>query len=289
MKKRQTPAFGFLAILILVNSSFAQVQKSTSTSWTKVKTDQKGTLVCLWNEAYGIIYKDKNNELKGVCIGILNDFVEFAKEKYNAEITLRYEEEKNFGDFLKRVSTTPTVLGVSSVSITDERKKTLRFTNPFLTNPNIIVTGREAPKLTRLEDIGAVYKGFHVKVVEGSIHYVYAQELRRKHCQDLTIETAGSSRTILEEVAKSKNMFTIIDFAEYIGATRNKMNLVSQNVQVDFVDMMGFIMSQKSDWGPVWDEFLSKGYLKSSGYRKIILENMGSSYLALLPKQEDDN
>jgi len=273
-----------ICLQVATMTIYGQSQASTQSgdSWEKVKSTKKGTLTCLWNEAYGIVYKNSNNELKGVCVDILGEFVAFAKEKYKTDITLKFEEEESFSNFLQRVSATPNILGVSSVSITEERKKILRFTNPFLMNPNIIVTSKEAPKLSRLEDMATVYKGFRARVVEGSIHYSYIKNLKKKYCPDLVIETAPSTRAILEEVAKNKNMLTIIDFAEYIGATKNKMSIVRQNVQLDLVDKMGFIMSHKSDWGPVWNEFLSKGYINGVGYRKIISGNMGSSYVSLL-------
>jgi ABC-type amino acid transport substrate-binding protein len=260
----------------------SQTQTLNGDSWEKVKSNKKGTLTCLWNESYGIVYKNNNNELKGVCIDILGDFVVYVKEKYNTDITLKFVEEASFRNFLQRVSVTPNVLGVSSASITEERKRILRFTNPFLTNPNIIVTSKEAPKLARLEDLAVVYKGFRAKVVEGSNHHDYVKDIKKKYYPDLGIETAASTRLILEDIVKNKNMFTIIDFAEYVGATRNKLSVVRQNVQLDLVDKMGFIMSLKSDWGPIWNEFLSKEYINGIGYRKIVSGNMGSSYLSLL-------
>src|SRR5688572_1361300 len=112
-------------LLFVLGFSFAHAQESNS--WAAIKNSKKGTLSCVWNEAYGIAYKDEKGNLKGVCIDILNDFKLFLKEKYSVDLQLTYAEEKSFSTFLSRVEGSSFLLGVSSVSITDERKKKFQF------------------------------------------------------------------------------------------------------------------------------------------------------------------
>jgi ABC-type amino acid transport substrate-binding protein len=254
-------------------------------TWNKIKANGEGKLVCLWNEAYGIVYK-KDEVVKGVSVDILKDFTAYVNAKYKVAISLEFIEEKSFSSFLEKTEKTPDILGVSSVSITDERKKKFLFTPHFLINPNVLVTNRNSQSLTRLEDLSTLYNSYKVKVVEGSIHDSYAKKLRDKYYPSLVIEYASSSRIIFEEMSKNNKMFTIIDFGEYLGASRSKKDLVRQNVELGFVDKMGFIMNKKSDWGNVWNEFLTDEYRKSSSYRKIIQENLGSSYLAEMQRPQ---
>jgi ABC-type amino acid transport substrate-binding protein len=273
-----------LIIIALINaiSYFSYSQGNLGgDSWSKTKVNGKGKLVCLWNEAYGIVYK-KEEAIKGVSVDILNDFTAYVNAKYKVTISIEFIEEKSFSRFLEKIEKTPDILGVSSVSITEERKKKLLFTPHFLTNPNVLITNRSAQPLTKLEDLATVYGSYKVKVVEGSIHDLYAKKLKDKYYPSLVIEYAPSSRIIFDEMSKNNAMFTIIDFGEYLGAYRSKKDLVRQNVELGFVDKMGFIMNKKSDWGSVWNEFLTDEYRKSSNYRKSIQENLGSSYLAVM-------
>ena len=228
------------------------------------------------------MYKDSQGNLKGVAIDILNDFVEYAKTTYKAELQVRFIEESAFDKFLGRVSKTENVLGVSSVSITDERKKVLKFTPTFLTNPNVIITHTSAPKLNDLNDLSTIFGDFKVKVVKGSIHDSYAKDLKSKYNPALVIEYANSSRAIFREMTHDSKLFTIIDFGEYLGAFRSKLQLVRQNVDLGLIDNMGFIMHKSSDWNVVWDQFLTDEYRSSTRYRKIISDNLGSVYLALI-------
>lgn len=241
-------------------------------------------MACIWNEAYGIIYKDHDGNLKGVCIDILNDFVFYVKDKYQVTVTLEFTEERDFNLFLKRVESSKNLLGVSSTAITPARQKRFHFTPYFLINPNVLVTNRSGKDITKLEDIGTSYTT--IKVVGGSIHAEYAKELKAKYYPNLVIQHTSSSRIILEELSNKVNMFTILDFSEYLGASRTKPYLVKQNINLDLMDKIGFIMSKQSDWDIVWSEFLSNEYRKSVGYRKNIADNLGSSYATYLANLE---
>lgn len=268
-----------LFLVFLPSLSFAQMPGDT---WTSTKTAGRGTLSCVWNEAYGISYKDEKGALRGVCIDILNDFKTFVKEKHNVDLKVVYAEEKSFSQFLNKVEKSTTVFGVSSVSINDERKKKFLFSPYFLSNPNVIVTHRDAPKLYELSELASTYKGYTLKVVSGSTHRNFANTLRDKHAPQLAIAEATTSRDIFNEISNNKNLFTIIDFGEYLGAYKNKLPLVRQPVNLGFDDKLAFVMGKGSDWEAVWKEFLTDTYRKSPGYRKIIADNLGLAYLGMI-------
>lgn len=272
-----------LVWLLFTFASFLSFsQTSTGDTWASTKISGKGTLSCVWNEAYGISYKDEKGNLRGVCIDILNDFKTFVKEKHNVDLKIVYAEEKSFSQFLNRVEKSTTVFGVSSVSINEERKKKFQFTPYYLSNPNVIVTHRDAPKLFELSELASTYKGYTLKVVSGSTHRNFANTLRDKHAPQLVIAEATTSRDIFNQISNDKNLFTIIDFGEYLGAYKNKLPLVRQPVNLGFDDKLAFVMGKGSDWEGVWREFLTDAYRKSPGYRKIIADNLGLAYLGMI-------
>jgi ABC-type amino acid transport substrate-binding protein len=267
--------------ILLFNTAGAQT-RSSGDSWAETKLNKQGKLACLWNESYGIVYKDETGNIKGVCVDILEDFRKFVKAKYSVDLEILLLEEKSFATFLTTISGTQNILGVSSVSITEERKKLLQFTPHFLANPNVIVTHKDAPKLEKLDNLSTLYTGYKVKIVSGSTHTTFAQRLKEKYYKDLVVEQSPSSRMIFSEMVSNKKLFTIIDFGEFLGAFKNKMPLVRQNVNLGYDDKLAFIMHKKSDWGVVWQEFLTDSYRKSIAYKKIIADNLGVAYLGLI-------
>jgi len=77
-------------------------------------------------------------------------------------------------------------------------------------------------------------------------------------------------------------VFTILDFSDYIDATRKNLPIKRQNINFGAPEEVGFIMSKQSDWDEIWKEFLTPDYRKSVRYRKIIADNLGANMLNLL-------
>ncbi len=275
-----------LLVAVIINFLAKGQSFSPAPSWKEVKGNKKGTMVCLWNHGYGLVYKADDGHLKGVAVDILKDFKSYVSTKYKTQLDFQFVEETSFSNFLKSVSDQPNVIGVSSVSITEDRKKFLQFSPPYLSNPNVIITHRSANNLTRIDEIAQLYKGCTLKVVEGSVHDQYAKRIRSQYFSDLTIQYASSSKLIFEEMEHDKKVFTIIDFGEFLGAYKDNKNLVRQNVELDLVDKMGFVFSKQSDWAAVWQEFLTDEYRSSTRYKQIISGNLGSAYLSMINKIE---
>lgn len=238
--------------------------------------------MCLWNEAYGIAYRNDEGKLSGVCIDILEDFRLFIKAKYDVDLAIEFREEKSFAKFLTVIGKSPTLLGVSTVSITEERKKKFHFSPYFISNPNIIVTHKDAPKLSSLNDIQTLYKGFSIKVIAGSTHKDIATSLKNRYAPNLVITEGVASRAIFNEIKANKTLFTIVDFGEYLGAHKNRFPIIRQPVDLETDDKLGFIMGKSSDWEPLWREFLTDEYRRSPRYKKIISENLGLAYLGMI-------
>jgi hypothetical protein len=53
-------------------------------------------------------------------------------------------------------------------------------------------------------------------------------------------------------------------------------------VDVGDVEELGFIMSKQTDWDIPLKEFLTTDYRNSMGYKKIIAENLGATFMSLV-------
>ena len=115
--------------------------------------------------------EDVNGKPEGLCVEILKDFVDFVQKKYNKKITLQYVgKEAVFTDFLTTVQKSNNLLGVTNVTITEERKKVLKFTPPFISNPVVLLTHKDAPTVSSLEDLPKKLTGFSAEILGGSTH-----------------------------------------------------------------------------------------------------------------------
>jgi ABC-type amino acid transport substrate-binding protein len=272
-----------LMILLTSYAVLAQAQKLIGDSWEKVKT-QGGTLTVDYCEQHGLIYKDNTTgKVEGVCADILEDFAAFVKKNYGKTLTINYAlKEQNFSKFLLIAQHTPDVMGISNVTITEERKKILKFTPAFMSNLVVLLTHKNAPSISSLSQIPTSLNGYTAKVLGGSTHSKIMEEIKEENAPNLKITYANSGIDIMKELTESSKIFTILDFTEFINASRKQLPVKRHNVNVGSSEELGFIMNKQSDWDKPWNEFLTIEYRKSVRYRKIIVDNLGANFLSML-------
>jgi ABC-type amino acid transport substrate-binding protein len=274
--KNLIPAF----LLLISITAFSQ---SKGDSWAKVKSGGSGTLAILYYEQPGLIYKAPDGKIKGVCVDIIVDFQKFVESKYGKKITIQYVgEETDFPKFLTTIQQTNNLLGVTNTSITEERKKIMKFTPTFMSNQVILLTNKNAPSIKSLSEIPVAFKGFTAQVITGSTHVPQIERIKREFYPDLVVEYVTSGDAIIKNLSTNQKLFSVIDFTEYIGVIRKKIPVKKQDIELGSSEPLGFIMSKQSDWDGPWKEFLTEDYRKSVRYKEIIAENLGSSFLSLV-------
>jgi ABC-type amino acid transport substrate-binding protein len=273
-------ALGTVLLLLYVSVGFSQ--KYSGDSWAKVKSSGSGTLTVFYVQQPRLIYKE-GDKLTGFCVDLLADFVLFVKEKHGKKITISYQgPETSFAEFLQQAQQSKFALGVTNVSITDERKKLMKFTPYFLANPLMLITHKDAPNLTSISEIKAKLSGYSAEVINGSTHIKYIEKLKKEQFPELKISYAKSGLEILTKMSENPKLFTILDFIVYTNATRKVLPLKNQQIDLNLTEELGFVMAKNSDWDEVWNEFLTPEYRKSVKYRKMIADNLGSSFLSMV-------
>src|SRR5688572_6678283 len=163
-------------------------QKYQGDSWATTKASGTGVLAVIYSEQFGLVYKDKDGKVRGVCVDILSDFTKFVKEKYGKTVTIKYAGEVPvFSEFLSTAQKTPTILGVTNTTITDERKKILKFSPPYMSNRQVILTNNKAPSLTSLKDLPTKFPDFSAQVIAGSTHVQYIEKVRAEYMPSLKV------------------------------------------------------------------------------------------------------
>ncbi len=271
----------FLMGLLLATAVHAQ--KYTGDSWAKVKASG-GTLTVIYYEQPGLIYKDAaTGKMKGVCADILEDFTKYVQDKYGKKLTINYAgQEQVFPQFLSITQTTPNILGVTNVTVTDERKKILKFTPSFMANPVVMLTHKDAPSITSVTEISTTLKDYSAKIISGSTHVKVIEKIKKENAPSLKVSYANSGGEILKELSGGPKFFTVLDFTEYIDATRRQLPVKRQSINFGAAEELAFIMAKQTDWDQPWNEFMTPEYKKGVRYRKIIVDNLGANFLGIL-------
>jgi ABC-type amino acid transport substrate-binding protein len=268
-----------LLLLALSNFSFAQ---KDGDSWAKVKSAGGGNLAVVYYEQAGLI-EEVNGKPEGLCVEILEDFVAFVQKKYSKKVTLQYVgKEPIFTNFLATTQKSTNLLGVTNVTITDERKKILKFTPPFISNPVVLLTHKDAPAITSMAELPKKLAGYSAEIIGGSTHVKYINKIKKENWPSLSIVYGPSGQEILKKITATSKLFTILDFTEFVDANRRRLPVKKQNVDFGDPEQLAFVMSKQSDWDEVWKEFLTDEYRKSPQYRKNVSDHLGMAFLSIL-------
>lgn len=273
----------FFILLVLVGASFSGLsQKYTGDSWASVKSKGSGTLAIVYYEQAGLI-QDTNGKPQGLCVDVLEDFVVYVDTKYKKKITLQYVgKEPIFTEFLAAAQTNHNILGVTNVTITEERKKNLKFTPPFMSNPVVLITHKDAPTVTSFAELPKKLDGFVSQIIGGSTHEKHINKIKKDYWPALSITYGPSGQEIIKKIPTNQKLFTILDFTEFVDATRKRLPVKKQDLDFGSPEELAFIMSKQTDWDIIWKEFLTDEYRKSPKYRKNIADNLGSAFLSIL-------
>ena len=271
-----------IPLLLFLFTTTGYGQKYQGESWAAIKAAGAGTLTVVYYEQPGLIYSEAG-KIKGACVDILNDFVAYVQTRYGKKITLNYAgKEPVFTQFLKVVQGTKDILGVTNVTVTDERKKILKFTPSFLSNPVVLLTHKNAPSIAGASDISEKLNGYSAEVIGGSTHLKHIEKIKKDYMPGLVITYGSNGPDILKKISTNPKLFTILDFTEYVDATRKNLPVKRQNVNFGEAEELAFVMSKQSDWDVLWNEFLTPDYRRSVKYRKMIADNLGTTFLSIL-------
>ena len=178
-------------------SHLAFSQKYQGDSWATVKSNGSGVLTVVYSEQFGLVSKDKDGKVKGVCVDILSDFAKYIKEKHGKQLTIKYAGDiPVFSEFLSTAQSTPNILGVTNTTITEERKKILKFSPPYMSNRQVMLTNNKAPSLTSLKELPTKFPDFSAQVIAGSTHVQYIEKVKAEYMPSLKVSQEVADRLL---------------------------------------------------------------------------------------------
>lgn len=274
----------FFALLLIGGASFAQTY--TGDTWANVKSSKSGTISLAYVETPSFVYKDKTGNLTGICVDIMNDFVSWANEAKQVKITTKFvgDGESFRGMYDKTKASSGGVFGLGNVTITEERKREVKFSPSIITNFAILVTQPSVPTLAKFEDISKTFAGFTAYTAKGTLNEKRINDLKSKYYADMKVSTTTSSQETLEKVFADPKGVAYLDLAFYIEAVQMKKPVKRHPVADKAAEQFGIVMPMNSDWGPLFEEFFKAdgGYLNTKEYKTILIRHLGEAGVKLL-------
>jgi putative glutamine transport system substrate-binding protein len=283
MKKQIQSIIVILLISVYSSPIMAQIQGD---NWSSVKSKGSGTISLAYVETPGFVYKDAAGNLTGICVDIMNDFVKFVNESKGVKLNTKYVGDgSSFSTMFASVKSGKNgVFGLGNITITEARKKEIRFSPAFIQNVAILITHKTIPTLENLGEATTKFKGLKAYTAKGTVNEKRINNIKSKYISSLEIQYAASSPETLGKVVADALSFTYLDIAFYLDAMKTKKPLKRHAVGDQASEEFGLIMPMSSDWQPIMNEFFSQsgGYTNSMQYKKILAKHLGTAGVKLI-------
>jgi ABC-type amino acid transport substrate-binding protein len=278
---RRFLCLSFFLMLTLAGSAQAQLQGDT---YASAKQKGEARVIYYYNETPGYVSREANGTMKGLCIDLMQAFGLWLKKYEDIELKPVYngQDAHDFKRFLLSMQQAKGgVFGVGSTTITEERKKNLQFSPPFLTNLSILITHADAPTLKAKKDIAATFSGMQALAVKGTTNEQWLLGLKKEFYPSLNLQYVASGEEALRQIVKNPKLFTQQDFIFYLNAKDSGLPIKRQAVADETSQHLGILLPLNSDWAPLMERFM-KAFVGSNEYRRIVSRNLGPHALKLL-------
>jgi len=271
------------AVLLMHHLVFSQ--NYSGDTWAQVKAKGSGTISLAYVETFGFVYQD-NGKLTGVCVGIMNDFINYINETKKVKLTSTFVGDGTSfkGMYDKVKASKGGVFGLGNITITDERKREVKFSEPYITNLAFLVSAKEVSTLHRMEDLPVFFGKLTAYTAKGTLNEKRINDIKQKYFPEMKIELTSTSQKTLEKVTSVPDGFAYLDLAFYLEAVQQHKQLKRHSVGDVASEKFGFVMPMSSDWQPLFEEFFKAngGYINSASYKNILRQHLGEIGLKLL-------
>jgi hypothetical protein len=251
----------------------------SAVTWAHAEQAGEATLRVLYVPADGFAHTADGDSVTGVTAEIMRAFARWMSQRHDVAVTLHFVEEQDWRVFYGRIrDARGGVFGLGNVTITDERRRELSFSPPYLTNVAVLITHDSIDELNALSDLGTTFSGLSALAFEGTLHEERLRFLRDAYIPDAPLAMARSNSEIIERVA-ADGYFAYVDAYNFWRAQEQGAPLRRHSVGDDPAEEFGIIMPLNNDWAPLLEEFFARdgGYRNAPEYRRILESHLGAS------------
>lgn len=272
-------------LVLGLSPSFANAQTIKSNSWAEVNASKSGDITIVYYPEEAFAFKDGRGNYSGVELDILQQFLTWLRNAKGVQINVNWIEQPDFEKLYNTVKTSNSgVFGAGNITITEERRKELKFSPAYMNNIAVLMTHSSVPDLNSLDNISTVFKNMTATVHKGTTHVNTVNDLKTKYFPNLVMNLANSDAEAISAVISNPKTFTYTDLANYWVAQKSNEPVKRHSTGDKTTEQFGFIMPLNSDWDTVFHEFFSlgSGYRSNITYKKILMRHLGSEVTQML-------
>lgn len=281
--------FWNVILVVIAFVAFGQgnvlAQSENNTSWADALAAKQGEITVVYYPEDAFAFKDGRGNYTGVELDILQQFITWIRNAKGVQLTVNWVEEPDFQKLYNSVkSASSGVFGAGNITITEERRKELKFSPAYMNNIAVLMSHSSVPDLKSLESLSTAFKNMTAIVHKGTTHVTTLSAIKENYFPTLQIKMVNSDAEAIQAVINNPKTFTYTDLANYWMAQKNNEPVKRHAAGDKSTEQFGFIMPLNSDWDGVFSEFfmLGSGYRSNITYKKILMRHLGTEVTQML-------
>lgn len=172
----------------------------------------------LWHESLPFIYQNKDGSLGGIEAQILEEFQLYMQNIEQVSVEYSYNEVDHFKDIIPEIGASKGNLhrlGVSAISITDERMQKVDFSHAYFPDLTVFVSSPNSPILRGLDEFPLKFEGFKAVTIAETVYDDFLEGLKPL-TGNFEVQYIHSNENILEALLNEPKRFGFIDLPIYL-------------------------------------------------------------------------
>lgn len=247
--------FPFVLLLLSVFSAFGQ----RNASWEEAQQTKKGTITVYWFRNKPFSYEE-NGKVTGVEVEVMSAFVRYLKKQYNIALDINWIEKPTFKEVIDhmRNDSLSGTFGAASFTISNERRKFMKFSTPYMPDVMVLVSTSDIPIVQKPEDMARYFNGATAFAAEGTLNERELIALRAENNLNFEIRYAGGSEEMMDSLKARKKSFCYLNLPAYLMSIGdNTDNLQRHNYLTKRFEGRAIGMPTASDWDLPLKEFFA--------------------------------
>ena len=225
------------------------------------------TVTVLWSQSAPFIYKDDSGKLMGIEVDILELYKQHLKECGHINLTIEYKEINNFAKLINTfcANKNPNIIGSSAFSITEERKKIVDFSKPYMSDISLIISNSNVAVAKTEIEFAKLFSSLNAVTIKGT---TYESDLRKlitqKHIP-FSLSYISTSNNVLKKIEKTPSSFGYIDLFVYLLYYKENPSITihRQKFYISKKEGYAYIYPKKSNWKKSFDTFMEAADISS--------------------------
>ena len=249
----------FIFLISISVSAGSRLPVGITSSWQEALQNKKASISILWYDIEPFIYRDKKNNIIGVEYELMQGFAIFLKNKYGIHLKNNWVDAGSFEAIYPKIktSTEKGLFGVSFYSITNERKKDVKFSPAYMPDLNVLASSNNLPLYTNEKNFYKdlpLLKGFTMKSTTMEEDML---TIKKKYSK-LNITNEADDYEVLKQISTFDNAIGYVPVSIYVVALQRGIKIKRQRILATRREGFAAIYTRGSDWDlPVNEYFES--------------------------------